>query len=746
MQQEIRLRKEVVRDDMNGVGITTGSSYLLGEFLVRQGAITAEQLFAALEWQQASFRLLNLMASIEQGLDRREIETILKHAIETSKSIDTSAADLGFISRAQIEETYSEDHNLRVPLGKILVQQGSISSVAEMAEWLRQFRKYRSSGDSLVSLILSVPLFKGLTVSQAREIVPDLMYEQREAGEIIYRENDTADALYLVEKGLVRLSLRTPDGLKEIAACGPAQHFGLNGTIAGHTREHRAEAITKTDLLRLDRNHLASLLRDNPEISYTALKQMSSGISAVFRAAKGLDAPRKLTVVTLFFDSSNQSCIDLAKQTIQLILRTHRNPIEIVHSLAEFNPDSDPFARGGTPGQQATCRFAPELTDADSISELLLRAHQHARSKASLVLVVDANGGEKAVTQLLEQSKRTAILISNPASHLLGRLQVGRDRLYIFPGEPALDVVSELRRNLTESCRGFFPQAIDPAKVSDRLRFAGRIARWLGGNTLGVAFGGGGARILAHVGLLRLLESEGVEIDEVAGSSGGSVIAGMVALGWASSKIKQLFIERLVNARKNPLVDLVLPIKSMARARRFEELLKVCFGNTRVYETEIPFFPVATDMKRACEFYPRFGPIWLAAKASAAIPGFHPLVDFDGVCLGDGGLLNNVPGSVLRQFGSAAVIGSNITPDPAHSDFNSNRLVPALIQGIDIMLFAATERNSRCIDLEFRPQVEGYSTTNFSVGNDLLRIGEEESERRLHDVRRLIRTLAAKGF
>ncbi|MCB1322118.1 MAG: patatin-like phospholipase family protein, partial [Leptospiraceae bacterium] len=327
----------------------------------------------------------------------------------------------------------------------------------------------------------------------------------------------------------------------------------------------------------------------------------------------------------------------------------------------------------------------------------------------------------------------------------------GRDRVfYIASGQQIHERAQVINQLVPEATREYFPQLIHP----DQLRHkpdqtpeaARRLARWLNGTTVGVAFGGGGARVMAHLGFLEMLEEEGLEVDEVAGASGGAVVAGMFATGMSPKQIVNFFEENAIRSKKNPLVDFTIPIKAMAAGKRFERLLKRGFHRQHVYETRIPYFPVTTDMSTGREFRPRMSEIWRAAKGSAAIPGFHPIVQLGGHLLGDGGILNNVPASVVKKFGSGAVISLNITPDPAGNRVNPDRMLSALIQGVDIMLFKSVEQHLKYTDIESRPNVDGYGTADFAAGFDLLRLGREEAERHRRDVRKLKERLDSEGF
>lgn len=732
-------------------------SHLLGEFLVKNQVVTMHELLNALEFQRDSLKIFNLMSIMERSLEQKDIEQIMQRQIEAGESLEQAAITLGLLAPTEIDLNYLNDKSNRIPLGKILVQHGVVDT-ATMENWVERFENQIFDNQNQLPLLKKIPLFEKLSDERLSNIAIKLSYKQYEAGQLIFGENADSDAIYLIESGLVRMSLKTPEGLHELGTFSSNMYFGLNGVLDGRKRGQRAEAVLKSILWKLHREDFQKILRENPEVSFAALSHMSTGLSNVFRTIKGDKSVLKTNIVSIFVDDSSSQCIALVHDIIREIYSIHQNPVQVLYSLPGLNlplkstPEAFLVQTRSRKNQTFLCLNSPGLDDVQDFDWLVKWLHQESRSIDSLILIARADSKSGLKKMLLSSSARSLVLLENQIPQdLLTRLKPGRDRLYyIASGKNIHTGAATIHQYLNDEARKYFPQLLHPHQMltgsGKPSKAAKSLTRWLNGTTLGVAFGGGGARIMAHLGFLELLEAEGVEVDEVAGSSGGAVIAGMLAIGMSSSEIVNFFTVNAINARKNPLVDFTIPIKAMAAGKRFEKLLKKGFGKLHIYETNIPYFPVATDMRTGNEYLARLSPIWIAAKGSAAIPGFHPIVKLNDQLLGDGGILNNVPASVLRKFGSGAVISLNITPNPSGSKLNPDRMLSALVQGIDIMLFQSVEKHLKYTDIESKPNVDGYGTADFAAGLELLERGREEAARHRREVILLVDRLRNRGF
>lgn len=203
---------------------------------------------------------------------------------------------------------------------------------------------------------------------------------------------------------------------------------------------------------------------------------------------------------------------------------------------------------------------------------------------------------------------------------------------------------------------------------------------------IGLALGGGGAKGAAEVGVLKVLEAAGIQIDYIAGTSVGSIVGGLYAAGYSANELETMFQTQewlsLLTDRKAslsnepfqtvngvtyifgfPVVDRNSSIFGVMRGGRIEEVLDSMLAAKGCAEFErlkIPFRCVTADIRSAKEVVLSKGPVCKAMRASMAIPGIFKPVEIGDRLLVDGGMLNNLPVDVCRKMGADIVIAIDL--------------------------------------------------------------------------------------
>ncbi len=167
------------------------------------------------------------------------------------------------------------------------------------------------------------------------------------------------------------------------------------------------------------------------------------------------------------------------------------------------------------------------------------------------------------------------------------------------------------------------------------------------GDRIALALGSGGARGLAHIGVLRELQAHGIRVGAVAGTSIGSVIGGFFAVG-KLDEAEAIYRDMSLNdvIRK---FDPVFPSAGLIDGRKMIKIVKDLVEEADVSETEIPFYPVATELDTGRTRVLDTCSLWEAIRASISIPGLFTPFSVNGKWMVDGGLTNPVPVDVLRE-------------------------------------------------------------------------------------------------
>ncbi len=265
---------------------------------------------------------------------------------------------------------------------------------------------------------------------------------------------------------------------------------------------------------------------------------------------------------------------------------------------------------------------------------------------------------------------------------------------------------------------------------------------------IGLALGGGGARGLAHIGVLKVIEKENIRIRCLSGTSMGAVVAAAYAAG-VSLDILEVEAQRLGNlTRMIALVDRQFHLFSgLFTNSGIQKYLARLLGEHTTFESlHIPLALSAVDNRTGREVVLQSGNLLEAVNASMALPGIvAPVIKGDYI-LSDGGTLNNVPADLVRSMGAEHVIAVNVSP-AVHEMFLESRLIPAAATAIwranNIANAAITLAKLRkaCPDLVIYPEINPQITTltGFRYARQTILAGERATWKMATELRRLSR-------
>lgn len=258
---------------------------------------------------------------------------------------------------------------------------------------------------------------------------------------------------------------------------------------------------------------------------------------------------------------------------------------------------------------------------------------------------------------------------------------------------------------------------------------------------IGLAMGGGGARGLAHFGIVKALHQLGVSIYCISGTSIGAIIGGIIAAGVEDRADEWLNIP---DWRKLPplFLEICLPWRGLIRGRKIERFLRETIPSGSFTDLKMPFAVVATDYNNGSEVVLQDGDVHTAIRASMSIPGIFYPVEINGRILVDGGLVNPVPVDVCRQLGAERVIAIDINSNRARfarremSDVN-------ILDAIDVMFTICTNRMTEIKlqefppDLLLCPELRDIKMLDFRNARELVAQGYEYAMLRRDDIKRI---------
>jgi NTE family protein len=235
---------------------------------------------------------------------------------------------------------------------------------------------------------------------------------------------------------------------------------------------------------------------------------------------------------------------------------------------------------------------------------------------------------------------------------------------------------------------------------------------------IGLALGGGAAKGFAHIGVIKMLEANGIKADVIAGTSAGSVVGAMYASGMDIFLIQQ----KAVTLDESTIRDVKLFSGGLIEGKALQDYINTEVGNQPIEKLKKPFAAVATRLDTGERIVFVLGNVGQAVRASSSVPGVFQPTKILGYSYVDGGVVSPVPVDAARQLGADVVIAVDISTNANGATPNS--LVNIVGQSITIMGQTLGKQEMARADVVIRPQINDIGSTDFDQRHNALLEGE----------------------
>jgi len=458
------------------------------------------------------------------------------------------------------------------------------------------------------------------------KLLPAIRWKELGAGEILFREGDTADAMYVVVSGRLRATRQDDGHDRTIGDIGRGETVGEMALLTGDVRSATITALRDCVLAGLDRPTFNELARACPQTVIHVAKVQFDRIQRANRP-RSLEKQR-LSVMVLAADPSCDAAAFAVKLEEQIRRRGHAAVL-------------------------ATSRQAPAAAqENERRRRLAIWLNQMEASATHLVMAGDPS--DPTWNRQCLRSADAVLLLARPGHipSLPPDLLPPSLRRILLVLHPDGSTAPSGTAAATAACRADSRFHLRENSTDDWAR----LGRWLTGRAVGIALAGGGARSFSHLGVIRALREHGIPLDTASGTSLGAIVASGISLDLEMDDLMDRF---RIMVKTNPTKRdyRLIPRSSLLSGRKLDRLLPLLLPDIDIEDCWKGFSCVSANITNPGASIHRTGSLLKALRATVSIPGVFPPVRTEkGDLLVDGGVVNNLPADILHEAGAGRII------------------------------------------------------------------------------------------
>lgn len=525
-------------------------------------------------------------------------------------------------------------------------------------------------------------------------------------GSIICLEGTRCEALYLILSGRCEVCKQLEGGRSICERVkGPGETFGHWEILHNHPLRYTIRVVEPSIILKLNSHDLISLLTKRPDLMREVIENSNHSSHSLLGKVKPLP-PHYARVITL---SSLNSSIPqkeiftflsemMERETKKKILRIVLTPSpQVPLSLRKWNQfTTSPQKRNRSCIHQHIQALNKQLhhleihvenneTDIRELSPFLSHLGLEfpyllidVPSEASSSILLESIIQSDLSFLLLKQAPKDLYefnLLKSKIKNRFGKQsqqpEIVKPIFHLLPDENPHALTQEasqpentspIYKVIGEAVKEHQSKVLINENFQNPLR---RVSREITGKRLGLALSSGGAKGLAHIGVIQVLEEHGIEVDIIAGSSMGAYIAAIWGKGYSGIEMEELAREIRGGWQTFRMLDPVFPPrKGFINGKRIKRRLEKQIKNSQFSDLLRPIRIITTRLATSERVVFSHGNVAAAVHASIAIPGVCAPVTINGIDYIDGGIVDPVPVDVLKEIGIEKVIAVNTLPTP----------------------------------------------------------------------------------
>jgi len=608
--------------------------------------------------------------------------------------------------------------------------------------------------DRKLLLLKSHQCSDGLTDDELNEVANHLELVEYETGEYAHHANDDIKNVNLIVQGRFRVSFMDRHGnsfLEKFLTRG--DQFGAVAAALGEPLSASVNAEEPSITLKLDYKVALDLTKRIDVLRMNFAQSIARDYQSMVFGKK----PRQRSAVIAVFRGSDVGHCSLTPRLVRRLKELGESP-----SVLSDRNDWEPIE--GVP-------FRSLVEDDHHLApdEIRRQVNQWSDSKR-VFLDVDSSLDPDTAAIAVKMSVEVLWCVT-PSDWKLAVEQLKaiesrapgwRDKIHLvwlLEGDELCAPAAPELRALTK--KSFQLSFSEPQPLQGRLLTNGfeRIVHHLRGLCVGVALGGGAARGMAHLGVLKALEQSGIVVDMIAGTSAGA----MTGVFYAANLDVDYSIERFVKDLRPPWLFRQMPAGNYwylvykYRMGQFDRMLRKYILDRRLEQMPVPTYTVTVDLVQGKAVVRSDGDAVHAITESINLPVLSTPICRDGRTLVDGGIINNIPADVLVSKGCNFVIAVSVTakmehefarnrPDTPTGKMKSPWAIQTMLRSYVVQSSNMHSVGAQPADAVIEPDVTRFDLAEFMRTDELAAVGEQTTRDEVSEIKQLLSKMDDKLF
>lgn len=587
-------------------------------------------------------------------------------------------------------------------------------------------------------------LFQRLEEADIQRILTTTNQRIFRSGESLCRQGDSGESMFLILSGRVRMSLQRGDGGEEqlLNILHRGNHFGELALLSGSPRTASATALMDTLVLEIPKDTFFTLLKTIPEFSINISRTIGNWLRTEL---SGKTHRNKLKIIAIVH--ANPITGILSQRLINAIARNHRK-------ILVFSDRTEQWIA------QHSVHLYPLPNEQETVNPVKLQ-QLFAQTADGECLFVDVHAAHvnpillmqcERIWWLAEQDKPPHTSALQPIKGLLHQQPALGGRLQMVWVQASLGSLAPPPPQLIGISQSVVRCQYDPVTYQLRDADLARFQHLMQGIQLGLALGGGGAKGLAHLGVLAAFQENGLYFDQIAGTSVGAIIAAGYASGLDLPHLLDLFNREMTP----PWWMRYLPkgstwhLMGLFRFHLVEKRFRRYLHDYVFEQLLLPTHMVSVDLISGKAVIRSSGDLVNSVLESINHPMLGVPIFRDGKALVDGGVLINVPTSVLRQqkmdYIVSIDVGSQLSPDFGGNARTNLKTTTAgyfstLNRVLEVSYQSLSTLHMTDSDFLIKPNTSSCAFEDFTAGSRLFEIGYEAAMNVMPDLKQNYATL-----